>query len=533
MPPADRQTPEPSSPEGAGKIGSLLRHSAIYSLVPIFANVISLVMLAFMTDWLHQDEMGLNAIIDLVLAFSLELLGVSALEGMVRFYFEHKNQRDRNAVVSSSILLGSGVAWLVCGVCWFFSDTLRPILLAAPTEVLAEEYLNQVFALALLLVPFQMTTQAGFRFLMINHQSGLFAGIQSVKMLVELALKIWFVAPPEAVPFGLGMGVKGILLSVLVGEVITSTSLTFKILGRIGWRMDWKIFKPVVIYSTPLVVAALFHLALQRSDLRLIELLLPAGVGLGAAGIYGIGYKIGRLANQLLLGPFLQIFLPWIYAVEDDLERTDLIARVTTYLLVIIGAAVIVLSCFARELILTIDWSEGHSYEPAYKLVPLVAGSYVFWALYKSIGETSFYVAKRTNSLSALAAIALAFNVGLNFWLIPEYGIIGAAVSTIIAYAVLALLGEWGRHMILKHSMNYRRIGLCLGIVAVACSLAMFIDQSFAVTGKYSLTAIGLKLPLALVSILSMWQFVLMKSERQEFTSWVRSRLNKGTKSEV
>ena len=516
--------PSESQPKPQGSIGSLLRHSATYSLVPIFGNVISIVMIAFFTNWLHKEEMGLNDSIDLFLAFSLEFLGVSALQGMVRFYFEHKQERDRNAVVSSSIMFGAGVAWTVCGLCWLFSDSLRPILLAAETANVSKAYLNEVFALAMILVPFQMTTQAGFRFLMIQHRSGLFAGISAGKMLAELALKIWFVAPEDVLPFGMGMGVKGILLSVFIGEACVGTILTIWILNGIGWRFEWQKLKPVIAYSTPLVVASLFHLALQRLDIRMIEILLGTA-GLGAVGIYGIGYRVGRLANQLMLGPFLQVFLPWVYEVEDEAKRTDLIARVTTYLLVAIGAADIALSCFGREAILLLDHSDEQTYRFAYQVVPLVAGSYVFWAVYKAIGETSFYVAKRTSALSWLSFIALLVNIGLNLWLIPIYGIVGAAVATLAAYTALAILGEIGRYRIFRHSMDYRRIGSCLAAVFVASSLALYIDNTMAVAGQFSMKAFLIKLPIALVAILFMWQFVLRRAERAEFFSWIRARV--------
>jgi len=518
--------PSESQPKPKGSIGSLLRHSATYSLVPIFGNVISIVMIAFFTNWLHKEEMGLNDSIDLFLAFSLEFLGVSALQGMVRFYFEHKEERDKNAVVSSSIMFGAGVAWIVCGMCWVFSDILRPILLAAETVNISKEYLNEVFALAMLLVPFQMTTQAGFRFLMIQHRSGLFAGISAGKMLAELALKIWFVAPPEVLSFGMGMGVKGILLSVFIGEAAVGSVLSVWILNRIGWRFEWSKLKPVVSYSTPLIMASLFHLALQRLDIRMIEILLGTA-GLGAVGIYGIGYRVGRLANQLMLGPFLQVFLPWVYEVEDEQEQTNLIARVTTYLLVAIGAADIALSCFGREAILLLDHSEDQTYRFAYQVVPLVAGSYVFWAIYKAIGETSFYVAKKTSALSWLSLIALLVNIGLNLWLIPEYGIVGAAIATLAAYTALAVLGEIGRYRIFKHSMDYRRIGSCLAAVGIASAAALTIDNTMAVAGEFSIKTLLIKIPIALAGALFMWQFVLLKSERTEFFAWIRRRLGR------
>ncbi len=498
----------------------MLRHSAVYSLVPIAANVIAIVMVAFYTDWLHLDEMGVSQIVDLFLALTIELLGVSALQGMVRYYFEHDDERDRNAVVSSVLLAAAGISGVVCVVGLFFADELRPVLLGTPTDGVSDEYLKQVLVLAFLLVPFQMTTQAGYRYLMIRHLSGFYTRTQISKMLLELGLKVWFVAP-----FGLGLGVKGMLLSVLVGEVFTSGLLSGWILKRVGIRFDWEILKPILVYSWPLVLASLCHLALQRSDLRLIELLMPAGLGFATAGIYGIGYRIGYIGNAVLLGPFLQVFLPWIYAVEDRREQEALISRVTTYALVFIGTASICLSVFAREAVLILDRSEGHQYEEAFRVVPFVSVAYVFWAVYRAMAETTFHVAKRTRVLAWYSFTALLTNVLLNLWMIPAYGAVGAAASTLVAYALLAALGEIGRYRMSKASLEYGRIARCLGAVGVGATAAILIDVNFAETGQFSVAAIGAKVAVLVFALGFLWRSVLTVEERRAAVATVRQRL--------
>jgi O-antigen/teichoic acid export membrane protein len=509
-------------------LGAVLRHSAVYSLVPVASNVIAIVMVAFYTDWLHQHEMGVLPIVDLVLAVSTELLGISALAGMVRFYFDHESQRDKNAVISSTLILGSGLAWMVCGVALVFAEELRPILIGAPTQGVSQWYLGQVMTLVLLMVPFQMTTQTGFRFLMIHHRSGTLAGIQITKMLVELVLKIWFVAPAHVLPFGLGMGVRGMLLSVLIGEVVTSTCLSIWILRRVGHRVDWKVFKPMLDYSRPLIVASLYHLCLQRSDVRLIEYLLPVGVGLATAGIYGIGYRIGYLANQILLGPFLQVLLPWILDVKDKREQETLIARLTTYSLVFIGTAVIGISCFAREAVLVLDNSEGHKYESAYLVVPLVGGAYILWAVYRSMSETTFHLARRTRALSWYSLAALVTNLGLNLLWIPAYGAIGAAAATLAAYALLAILGEIGRYRLSGGSrLEYGRIAACLATVAIACSSAMAVDGIVSIPGEFNVVAIASKAALFLLAFAFLWGVVLTADERATFVGYARARLGR------
>jgi O-antigen/teichoic acid export membrane protein len=360
---------------------------------------------------------------------------------------------------------------------------------------------------------------------MIHHRSGGLAAIQIAKMLTELALKIWFVAPEHVLPFGLGMGVRGMLLSVLVGEILTSTCLAIWILRRVGHRVDWKVFKPMLDYSRPLIVASLYHLSLQRSDVRLIEWLLPEGDGYATASIYGIGYRIGYLATQILLGPFLQVLLPWILAVKDKLEQEQLIARLTTYSLVFIGSAVIGLSCFAREAVLLLDNSEGHLYESAYKIVPIVGGAYLLWAVYRSMSETTFHLAKRTKALSWYSLAALSTNVLLNLWWIPAYGAIGAAASTLVAYALLAVLGEIGRYRLSGGSrLEYGRIVACLTTVAIACTSAMLIDGWVAVPGRYDLGGIFVKAAIVFFALAYQWRVVLTPDERATFVGYLRAR---------
>ena len=504
-------------------IGAVFRHGAVYSLVPVLSNALSIAMVAFFTDWLHPDEMGVSQIVDLLLALTIELVGVSALQGMMRFYFDHKAQRDRNAVVSSTIVLGAVVSWAVCGGALLFGDALRPVLIGAPTGVVSAEYLDRVLLLALLVIPFQMTTQAGLRYLMIHQRSGAFAGIQVGKMVLELGLKVWLVAP-----FGMALGVKGVLLSVLVGEVVTSLGLSSWVLRRVGLRVDWAVFKPVLTYSVPLTLASLCHLALQRSDLRLLELLLPEGAGYTAAGIYGIGYRIGYMVVPIMLGPFMQIFLPWIYSHSDRDEQAQLTARLTTHALLLIGAATLGLAVYAREAILLIDFSEGHQYESAYQVVPLIGGAYLFWTVYRAMGETWFLIVKRTQALLLYSAIALAVNVGLNFVLIPMYGAVGAALSTLAAYMLLALLGELARSRMSPVPLEYGRVLACLGVVAATTGLALWSDHTFTEAGRFSVESLAAKTAVLVVALGVLWRAVLTAEERAALVAWGRRRLGRG-----
>ena len=45
--------------------------------------------------------------------------------------------------------------------------------------------------------------------------------------------------------------------------------------------------------------------------------------------------------------------------------------------------------------------------------------------------------ARRTQLNWVVTGVGAAVNIALNFWLIPRYGMVGAAISTLAAYVVL------------------------------------------------------------------------------------------------
>ena len=91
MPPAP-----PSSPSDK-KLGGLVKHSAIYSAAPLLRQVIAIAMTSLYTLWLGEEGFGVKGVIDLWMIGLQQLLGVNVLGAMVRFYYDHKDERDRAA----------------------------------------------------------------------------------------------------------------------------------------------------------------------------------------------------------------------------------------------------------------------------------------------------------------------------------------------------------------------------------------------------------------------------------------------------
>ena len=81
----------------------------------------------------------------------------------------------------------------------------------------------------------------------------------------------------------------------------------------------------------------------------------------------------------------------------------------------------------------------GSQYEAGIPMVPLIAAGCFFLFLYSFAVNYETY--KQKTTFIAVATIsAAAINIGLNLWLIPLYGGMGAAVSTLVSYFALFVI---------------------------------------------------------------------------------------------
>jgi len=510
-PPQAAPAPAPATGDSRPErpLGALVKHSAIYSAAPILRQLIGIGMTRLYTDWLGNSGYGVKENVDLWLIGLQQVLGYNVLASMVRFYFDQKDERDRDGVVSSCTLLVTFGALVLCGLGLLFVPQLTPLMLGRGGEV-TEGELGRICTLLLLLVPFQLASTSGFYYLMSTKRSGLFTLVQTAKLLFEVALNFYWIGVR-------GFGVRGFLLSMLIGEVVTALWLCGWILWRLGPRLDWRLLRPVLLYSAPLVPVGLLQLLLHNLDRRLV---LEYG-SQALAGTYGLGYRIAYLVTNMVLGPFIQTWQPWIFAVSDPEERARLVARVGTYSVLAIAVASLGVILFGRQ---AAQILANPSFWDAYQVIPFVATGYVFWALYH-VSQTPLFIEKRTGRLLFVNTLAVGLNVGLNLWWIPRLGIVGAAMATLATFVALAMLGVWAGKRTGTIGFELDRLGRIFCALLTGAVLGLAIDVAEDLDRIPYLAALAGKLGLFGLLVLLLWTRVLRADERAHLRAWVGARL--------
>jgi len=219
------------------------------------------------------------------------------------------------------------------------------------------------------------------------------------------------------------------VLVTLAGVVLA----TVLILGRLGpysngpWRPSRSVFDESFWYGCRAYTVAALGFVVLRSDLFLVNQML----GPAQAGYYSIA---SAMADMLFLLPSAvgTVLFPKLLTFDQQ-ARWPAVRSATTHmgagmLLTIIGA--IVLCRPAVQLLY------GRAYLPAVAPFIVLAVGALF---YGTNTPLSIYMASIGFPWLSIAAwgVAAFLNVGLNLYVIPAYGIMGAAISSLICYAAI------------------------------------------------------------------------------------------------
>jgi O-antigen/teichoic acid export membrane protein len=227
-------------------------------------------------------------------------------------------------------------------------------------------------------------------------------------------------------------GVDAVIAGLLAANIVAAVYGAAAMRRDLGGVVSGHELRRLLAYGLPIVPAALALWALSLVDrLMLSGLADLTEVGkYAAANRWASVIQFGTTGFLLALAPYLLS----IYSENRELEKTTR-GRTLTYMAFTLAAAGLFVTLFAREALAVL----APGYHDAYVAVGPVAFGWVAFGL-ASLLMAGISLARRTAYFAGLAGAAALLNVGLNLVLIPEWGMVGAALATAAAYAALALL---------------------------------------------------------------------------------------------
>ena len=213
-----------------------------------------------------------------------------------------------------------------------------------------------------------------------------------------------------------------------------SSILVWKLRFKLVPSLDKQSFVYLGRIAIPFAIAGIFARVYSYVD----SILLSKLAGNVAVGLYSIPYKITYAFQFIPLALVAAMFPRFSeYFVSDRKRLAYIFQQGLKYLLIIATPIAVGVSVLAKDIILTLYTSQ---YVDSILPLQILIFSLIFSYLSFPIGAF-LNACNRQVTQTVIIGVVMVINIALNLFLIPIYGIVGAATSAFVGNFLLTAIG--------------------------------------------------------------------------------------------
>lgn len=469
----------------------LAKGSAIYGIGSILNQFINILLLPLFTSYLSPSDYGVISVLTLTTFILLSIFSLGFGTSIGICYFDDDSPRRKEETICSAVVvLGvSSFVMLVLGN--LFAEQISGLLFRS-AEYKYVVSLNLFRACAIMLIiPFMLRLQLEERqltFIVLTLIATL--GSAGISVLLVVVLR---------------RGFQGMIEAMFLSKVFAL--LLFAVIGIRGikFRFNRKLAKGLLRYGLPVIPGFISLYILQRGNIFILQRFNS----LEQAGLYSIGYNLGY-AIILLVSAFTTAWTPFFLSFVDKKDEARvLFGRVFTYYVFGMGSLSLLFYIFARPVVLLLTTQAFHN---AYKVTGLTASAQFLVGVF-SILLPAVYFAKEVKYMTIVQVISAILFIGISLLITPAFGIIGAGVSLVLGYLIMAtLLHLWNikqRERYFNVQYEWKRV-LRFTAMYVFCVFLMLWDKAIPLFAELIIS-----LSISLLFIIGVYYFLLHSSERR------------------
>ena len=390
----------------------------MYLLGGTITKAIPFILLPILTHYLEPNEFGTLAIYQALLLISIAFVGINLPVNIARNFVKLSH-------FELARLIGTLVIILCCSTTIFFS------LVSLWLFFYRQNYdISNCWILVLPLVSmFYITTQFYLSVLRNQERPLRFISLETTNSFLNVAISIILVV-------GLKLGWQGRAIGIILSTCSIGLFSLFLLRKQnlLIFRFDISAVKKILSISLPLIPHALGGVIIVLGDRFFIEALLNKD----AVGIYVVGCSFGMIVN-LFVEAFSNAWSPWFYRqmadADNAFEKKKRIVQFTYIYfccIVLIAFLITAISQFFLPVLV------AEEYQSASEFIMWVALGYAFRGMYTMIFPYFVFMGK-TRFIGICTGGAALVNMVLNYFLICEYGAVGAARATLLAWFFMFL----------------------------------------------------------------------------------------------
>lgn len=399
------------------KLGQLLRSSLVYGLGNYGVKIVGFLLIPVYTRYLAPHDYGVMSMVSSFGQALFIFFNLGQSTALFRFYYEDERPGGRERVIAGSLWIAILVSTPLTVVVVALARPIASILLGS-------DALWGLIAIGVFTVACRQLLRLPFAVFRANERDTYYAGWSVTRTALNAGLAVVLVV-------GFGLGVRGVLLAALLAEAACCLLLVPRLAGTLRGRWPGEEMRAQLTFGTSLVPGAMATFVLDLSD----RFFLRHYSNLSEVGLYSLGYRFGEIISFVVAA--VQLAWPqFVFSNRRSPNAQELYSYATTYYVGGMVFLILGLSMLAPE---AIRLMAAPAYARAALVVPIIALAYLCEGLCY-VGTIGIMLQRRPLIRSAAIGVAAAINIGLNFLLIPSYGMLGAAWATLIAFAVQTVI---------------------------------------------------------------------------------------------
>ncbi|MCZ3367202.1 MULTISPECIES: flippase [Methanobacterium] len=385
----------------------------LVGITNILISLSSLILLPVLSKNLSIQDYGIWGMFNTTITFVPLLVNLGLPYSMVRFLaVKHDKSEIREEFYSISILM-------------LFMGIIAALVLLLFSKPIAVKIFAGNVTVAMLLAASVLV------FIVYNSFATYFRTFQQMKVFSLLSLlQVYSMVAVIILMIGFGYKIDGVVFGYFVSQIIVALIAIAFAVRQVGIKFPrFKNIKEYLSFGIPTVPGNLSSYMVEFSDRYVIAILL----GTAFVGYYNPGYTLGSVLT-MFAAPFT-FLLPSLLAAYYDKNSIDEVKihlqYSLKYFLLITIPAVFGISFLSKPLLVILSTQEIAL--QGYLVTPFVALGALLFGIYGIISQI-LVLEKKTKIIGYLWMVTAVINLGLTIILVPHFGIIAAAISTLIAY---------------------------------------------------------------------------------------------------
>ena len=395
-----------------------LENFIIYGFSGIISKIIPLIMVPIVTRLMpNSSYYGISDMSNTIVSLGSYLAVLGMYDAMYRMFFEKKDENGQEEYQKS-----------ICSTAFIF--TLFTSIVIFVIMILAKDFIARLFfenekygylvyisAISILVGATNSIVSAPTR---MQNKRGVYLIMNTVTPILSYSISIPLLLRGHYI---IALPLAG-FISSFANEIV------FLFLNK-KWFSIKKIniayLKPLLSIAIPLFPNFLIYWIFNSSD----RLMITNLIGTDATGIYSVGAKLGQ-ASQLIYTAFAGGWQFFAFSTMREKDQVKMNSNIFEYLGILSYSCTVFVFALAKpiyELLFTGEYVAGFIIAPYLFLAPLLQMLF-------QVACNQFLVIKKTWPNFFILSGGAVLNVILNFVLIPQIGIEGAAIATLIGYVV-------------------------------------------------------------------------------------------------